>query len=357
MANLSWWFGIQNVQSGRVMDVQGNAKKAGTTVWPYSLNYTNAQIFRVDTTPPPREYGDDACYIEALNPDGPDLCLSVKTPPLVIVAADTTEPARPGTVPSDVILPRTDQPSDKRVLRNYAFSIEEKRGSSGTSPISVLTNLSAPVGPPKQVWKLVPVPGEEDIGTGDITTEWGSVKPPPVPELKPVTVDSKTTALLVLDMMKGNCGVRPRCQATVPSIKKLIDTAHAHKVAVLYNLTGRNSTVADMIDQSLAPKPGDVMIKDATGADKFITSDLDQLLKARGIKTVIVTGTSAQGAVGGTSNGAAQRGYKAVVPVDGMSSEDSYNEQYAAWHLYKGGPAVLVENVTLTRGDLIKFAD
>ena len=65
---------------------------------------------------------------------------------------------------------------------------------------------------------------------GDITTEWTSVKPPPVPELKPVTVDSKTTALLVLDMMKANCGVRPRCQATVPNIKKLIDTAHAHKV-------------------------------------------------------------------------------------------------------------------------------
>jgi hypothetical protein len=28
---------------------------------------------------------------------------------------------------------------------------------------------------------------------GDITTEWSGVKPPPVPELKPVTVDSKTT--------------------------------------------------------------------------------------------------------------------------------------------------------------------
>ena len=192
---------------------------------------------------------------------------------------------------------------------------------------------------------------------GDITTEWGSVKPPPVPELKRVTVDPKTTALLVLDMMKGNCGVRPRCQATVPNVKKLIDAAHANNVAVLYNLTGRNSTAADMIDQSLAPRTGDTLIKNATGADKFITSDLDQLLKAKGIKTVIVTGTSAQGAVGGTSNGAAQRGYKAVVPVDGMSSEDAYNEQYAAWHLYKGGPVVLVQNVTLTRSDLIKFGD
>jgi len=161
----------------------------------------------------------------------------------------------------------------------------------------------------------------------------------------------------VLDLMKGNCGVRPRCVATVPNIKKLIDTAHAHNVAVLYNLTGRGSTPADMVDQSLAPRAGDVLIKNATGADKFITSDLDQLLKSRGIKTVIVTGTSAQGAVGGTSNGAAQRGYKAVVPVDGMSAEDAYNEQYAAWHIYKGGPAALVQNATLTRSDLIKFGE
>jgi hypothetical protein len=59
----------------------------------------------------------------------------------------------------------------------------------------------------------------------------------------------------------------------------------------------------------------------------------------------------------GTSNGAVQRVYRAVVPVDGMSAEDSYNEQYAAWHLYKGGPVNLTEKVTLTRSDLIKFAN
>jgi hypothetical protein len=34
-----------------------------------------------------------------------------------------------------------------------------------------------------------------------------------------------------------------------------------------------------------------------------------------------------------------------------------YNEQYAAWHLYKGGPANLTENVTLTRSDLISFSN
>ena len=197
-----------------------------------------------------------------------------------------------------------------------------------------------------------------DPGPGranDITTEWATVKPPPAPELKPATVDPKTTALLVLDMMKANCGTRPRCVATVPNVKTLIAAARAHDMMVFYTMVGANPKPEGMVDQTLAPRDGEWVARG--GADKFIGSDLEQRLKDKGIKTVIVTGTSAQGAVVGTSNGAVQRGYKAVVPVDGMSAEDAYNEQYAAWHLYKGGPVNLTENVTLTRSDLVKFAN
>jgi nicotinamidase-related amidase len=187
----------------------------------------------------------------------------------------------------------------------------------------------------------------------DITKEWATVKPPPVPELKPATVDPKTTALLILDLMKTNCGVRPRCASTVAPVKKLLDEARAHDMMVFYTVVGTTPTPEGIVDPGLAPRAGEWVPRG--GADKFIGSDLDARLKAKGIKTVIVTGTSAQGAVVGTSNGAVQRGYTAVVPVDGMSAEDPYNEQYAAWHLSGGGPAVLTKSVTLTRSDLIKF--
>jgi nicotinamidase-related amidase len=189
---------------------------------------------------------------------------------------------------------------------------------------------------------------------GDIITDWDSVKLPPKPELKAVTVDPKTTALLVLDLMKNNCGARPRCVPIVPTVKKLIDTARAHNMMIVYNLTGA-SKPEDMVDKSVMPNPGDFLIKNGKGGDKFIRSNLDAGLKEKGIRTVIITGTSAQGAVAGTTQGATERGFKAIVPVDGMSSEDAFNEQYAAWHLYKGGPVALVENVTVTRGDLIKY--
>ncbi len=44
-----------------------------------------------------------------------------------------------------------------------------------------------------------------------------------------------------------------------------------------------------------------------------------------------------------------------IVPIDCLSSEDPYMEQYAAWHLFKGGPAIVTGQVTLTRSTMVKF--
>ena len=84
-------------------------------------------------------------------------------------------------------------------------------------------------------------------------------------------------------------------------------------------------------------------------------SDLEARLKAKGIQTVVVCGTSAQGVVLGTGSGSAQRGYKVIVPVDCMSSEDPCMEQYAAWHMYRADPNVVTAATTLTRSTMIKF--
>lgn len=187
----------------------------------------------------------------------------------------------------------------------------------------------------------------------DIIAEWATVKAPPVPELKAVTLDGKTTALLILDLMKSGCGSRPRCVATVPNVKKLHDAARAAGAMLFYTFSGENPKLADFMDTGFAPRESEWVAQ--RGPDKFLGSGLDERLKARGIKTVIVCGTSAQGVVIGTGSGSAQRGYKVIVPVDCMSSDDPYMEQYAAWHMFKGGPAVITSQTTLTRSDMIKF--
>ena len=124
------------------------------------------------------------------------------------------------------------------------------------------------------------------IAEQGIIGEWAGVKLPPVPELKPVTVDPKTTALLVLDMMKGNCGARPRCLATIPNVRKLLAAARAHDMMVVYNLTGAGK-VEDMVDSSLAPRPGEFMVKGSGGVEQIdngvqflLLSTLHKLLSA-----------------------------------------------------------------------------
>jgi nicotinamidase-related amidase len=191
------------------------------------------------------------------------------------------------------------------------------------------------------------------LRAADIIAEWSSVKAPPPPQLKPVTLDGKTTALLILDMMKRGCGSRPRCRATVPNVKKLHDQARAAGAMIFYTLVGDKPEPSEIIDQGFAPREGEWVAQ--RGPDKFLGSGLEEKLKARGIKTVIVCGTSAQGVVIGTGSGSAQRGYKVIVPVDCMSSDDPYMEQYAAFHMAKGGPAVVTEQTTVTRSDMIKF--
>jgi nicotinamidase-related amidase len=193
--------------------------------------------------------------------------------------------------------------------------------------------------------------GPDPVHAADIIADWPSVKLPPPPELKPVTLDGKTTALLVLDVMKENCGVRPRCPATVPKIKALLDRARAAGALVAYTLAGGGA----IIDPSIAPLEGEVVEQKPGGPDKFLGTDLDQRLKARGIKTVIITGTSAQGVGIGTGSASAQRGYNVIYPIDGVASESAFQELYAAWHMAGGGPPVTTKWVTVTRIDMINF--
>ena len=191
--------------------------------------------------------------------------------------------------------------------------------------------------------------------SADVISDWSTAVAPPPPELKEVTVDPSTTALLFLDIMKAGCGARPRCVAAVPNMKRLHDQARAKNMVVWYSLVGSNgkATPDDIMDAAIKPRAGEWYRQG--GPDKFLGSTLQPTLKQAGIKTVIICGNSFQGATVGTAAAAAQRGYKVIVPVDCSAGEDVYHEQYAAFHLAKGGPAGVTSQVTLTRSTMVKF--
>jgi len=185
----------------------------------------------------------------------------------------------------------------------------------------------------------------------NIVEEWNTVKTPPAPELKSVTADPKVTALLLLDFNKQTCNAdkRPRCITSIPKVKKLLIEARAKGVYVVYSLSS-GAAVAD-IPKELAPLGKEPVV--TSGPDKFLGTDLEKILKEKGIKTVIVTGTAAHGAVLYTASEAAFRGMQVILPVDGMSAESIYAEQYVAWNMMNA-PRVSTQSV-LTRISMIKY--
>ncbi len=184
------------------------------------------------------------------------------------------------------------------------------------------------------------------VAAQTIIDEWATVKAPPPPALKAVTADDKT-ALLLLDFGKQNCGARPRCLASVPNVQKMANEARQKNIFVTHSLFGK-ATKADLL---IAPLDNEPLV--TSGANKFHRTELEKILRDKGITTVIVTGTAAHGAVLNTAAAAALLGFKVILPVDAMSA-DPYAEQYTAWHL-ANGPGGIGPNVTLTKMDMIKF--
>ena len=183
-------------------------------------------------------------------------------------------------------------------------------------------------------------------GAQSIIEEWDSVKVPPAPALKTFAADGKT-ALLLLDFGRQNCGVRPRCLASVPKVQALADNARKKNIFVVHSLFGQ-ATKTDLL---IAPLDTEPFV--TSGANKFLRTELEKILRDKGITTVIVTGTAAHGAVLNTAAAAALLGFKVVVPVDAISA-DAYAEQYTVWHL-SNAPGGIGPNVTLTKIDQISF--
>ena len=190
----------------------------------------------------------------------------------------------------------------------------------------------------------------------DIIDDWKKVEAPPVPELKAVTLDGATTAMIIGDMNQVSCLANPRCAATVPVIKRLAEAGRAAGAMFWYSAPSAANDPSDMVDKSFNPRdPSEA--ENINGPDKFRGSHLEEKLKARNIKQAIVCGHSFQGVGIGTATGLALRGFEIVIPVDCLSSNvpyPTYLEQYSVWHLYKSGNGV-ANHVTITRSAMITF--
>jgi len=186
-----------------------------------------------------------------------------------------------------------------------------------------------------------------------VIEEWSTAKLPAPPALKPATIVPNETALLVMDFTKQTCTNerRPRCARSVAKVLNLVTQARGKGAFIVYSVAVPGSVPSDILPE-LSPAAGEPVLP-PLGPDKFIASDLEKTLKDKGIKTVVAMGTQAQTSVLHTAGAAALRGFKVIVPVDGMSADDVFPELYTAWHLATA--ARISPQVTLTKFDLIGF--
>jgi nicotinamidase-related amidase len=190
----------------------------------------------------------------------------------------------------------------------------------------------------------------------DIVDNWSQVQAPAAPKLDDVTVDPKTTALLMLDFLKQNCAPNPVCTGTLPAMQDLLKRARDKKMLVIYTKFPSAApnipapTAADVLPP-VAPLGKEPMI--TAFLDKFLKTNLDQVLKKNHIKTVIVVGSAGNGAVLFTAASAFFHGYEVVVPVDGISSRAPYADQ-ATSNTLASGP-VMGGKIKLTRTTMLKF--
>ena len=186
-----------------------------------------------------------------------------------------------------------------------------------------------------------------------VLDDWASVKMPAAPALKPASVDPKTTALMLFDFTTQTCSQerRPRCAASMPKMKTLLEDARARGMFVVYSVALPNTGEKDMMPE-IAPRAGEPILP-PLGPDKFLNSDFEKMLREKGVQTIILNGTAAQSTVLHTGGAAALRGFNVVVPIEGMSSNDAFPELYTAYHLTTA--ARIDAKVTLTRVDMITY--
>jgi len=191
----------------------------------------------------------------------------------------------------------------------------------------------------------------QGAGEPDIMREWASIRPPAAPTLAPVTIDAAKTALLVMDFNSENCTpqMRARCAAAIPAVRKLLDTARARKMFVVQVITTAMKP-ADIVSE-LKPAAGEPVLQ--IQGDKFYRSDLEKMLKEKGITRVIATGSTGNGAVLLTTIGGVSRGFDVVVPVDTMPGATAYHEQFAIFEI--ADVNFLHAHSVLTRSDMIRF--
>src|SRR5215467_14462250 len=181
---------------------------------------------------------------------------------------------------------------------------------------------------------------------------------PATPDPARVTLDPKTTALVVLDYVEDICNNQASCKTKMlPAMTPFMVQVRKAGLPVAYGTRAQNQT---KWLKEVAPAQGDIRITN-TAQDRFYNTDLDKELKAKGIKRLIMVGWRISGSIQFTSVGAMAHDYTVVIPMDTTSAGSDYETTIGFYNVLNSGNANLANQplkdkaTTLSRTDMITF--
>jgi nicotinamidase-related amidase len=175
--------------------------------------------------------------------------------------------------------------------------------------------------------------------------------------------DPHRSAVLVIDLANdfvypggviadaGGTDYQAKAQAIIPPLKRLLAAARQAGVTVVYATDAHTSGDAELrkwpphamkgthaaeIVAELAPRPGDLVIEKRTYSP-FVSTDIDNLLRARGIERLYITGLHTDCCARHTSGDAFQNGYDLVWVTDALQAftDEAHRaglEYFKAWY-------------------------
>ena len=179
---------------------------------------------------------------------------------------------------------------------------------------------------------------------------------PPAPAPVAVSVNPSTTAVLVLDITTQTCSPQPNCLRMLPRVSALLASARAAGAAVIYSVPMTQPPILP----DVAPAEGDPLVI-GLAQDRFFDTPLDEILRGRGIDTLVLVGWREDGSVLYTAVGGAIRTYTVVVADDGTSAAQDYDIAVGRYQLLTqlnanpNNEPLRKAAVTLSRTDLISF--
>src|SRR3989440_11034630 len=200
--------------------------------------------------------------------------------------------------------------------------------------------------------------GASEAAAAQAPAKMITLQMPATPDPARVTLDPKTTALIVLDYVEDICNTQVNCRTKMlPAVTPFMERVRKAGLTVAYGTRAPNQT---KWLKEVAPVAGDIRVTN-TAQDRFYNTDLDKELKAKGITTLILVGWKISGSVTYTSVGAMARDYTVVIPMDTTSAGTDYETTIGFYNVLNSGNANLANEplkakaVTLTRTDMITF--